>query len=644
MTVRQRGRGVLARALALLVGAALVAAGLPTAPAVALAEGAGQVTASDAEGAPVSDDQSAEQRATGEAEAPAGEAEADAGEVGSGETDAGDAGPIVATDDTASAEGTGGSDEGSGESATSHPDAAWPSFRGASGGVTSALTPTVGSQLAWSAALGSSSDFHNRSDPLIVGGYLYVVVDAELCRIDLASGEVVARAGLAGKIDTTSRPVYDQETGLVMVPLHGGSVQALDVESLDVAWTTPVVAEDQQSLTTPLLADGRLYLGTTDSSGSSGHLLCVEVATGEILWDQRSQDAGYYWVGAVMTGRGLLVPDDAGRLTLRDPDTGSELARVDLGGAIRTTCALSEDGGTAYVVTRDDGTLHAVDVGTMQEVVAVPFCDYSTSTPTVVGTTAYVAGLVGTQGAVFAIDLSDLADPKVTSAIALGTGVTVGEVKSSPLVSVQGEATYVYFTANDANGALYVYRAGDDHFRLLFQPEEGQRQWCLASVVCDADGNLYYANDSSILFKLAPSDVETPQPELPQGESDEGKGGVSDGADGGVGSAPARGHAAQPETGTAPATEPVQGEPEAVVAEAGEGGATDAAPAEEGSATEPVADEATSAEDDASEGPHALPAWPIVGIVAGVVAIALVALWPWISRGGDVRHARAGGR
>ena len=50
---------------------------------------------------------------------------------------------------------------------------------------------------------------------------------------------------------------------------------------------------------------------------------------------------------------------------------------------------------------------------------------------------------------------------------------------------------------------MYVYRLGDDEAALMFQPGPGQIEFCMASVICDEEGNLYYTNDSGHLFKIA---------------------------------------------------------------------------------------------------------------------------------------------
>ena len=78
-----------------------------------------------------------------------------------------------------------------------------------------------------------------------------------------------------------------------------------------------------------------------------------------------------------------------------------------------------------------------------------------------------------------------------------------GESKSTPLVSVQGNDTYVYFTCNALPGGIYAYKLGDDAAQMIFTPDAKYREYCTASIICDEKGNLYYANDSGRLFKLA---------------------------------------------------------------------------------------------------------------------------------------------
>ena len=108
------------------------------------------------------------------------------------------------------------------------------------------------------------------------------------------------------------------------------------------------------------------------------------------------------------------------------------------------------------------------------------------------------------------LSVVDLSSMTVVSSITKADGSDIrGEIKSAPLVSVRDDEAYVYFTSNkvsnsfDAGGGVYVYRLGDAQAKVLFQPKPDMVQYCMASVICDEEGNLYYTNDSGHLFKIA---------------------------------------------------------------------------------------------------------------------------------------------
>ncbi len=61
----------------------------------------------------------------------------------------------------------------------------------------------------------------------------------------------------------------------------------------------------------------------------------------------------------------------------------------------------------------------------------------------------------------------------------------------------------MYFTCNALPGGIYAYKLGDDAAQMIFTPDAKYREYCTASIICDEKGNLYYANDSGRLFKLA---------------------------------------------------------------------------------------------------------------------------------------------
>ena len=110
------------------------------------------------------------------------------------------------------------------------------------------------------------------------------------------------------------------------------------------------------------------------------------------------------------------------------------------------------------------------------------------------------------KGLLSIIDLSDMSVKQITKA----NGEELGfESKSTPLVSTHDGETYVYFTLNGAKGnwpnytsggGVYMYKLGDAEATEVFVPGSGYANYCMASVVCDEFGNLYYTNDSGHLF------------------------------------------------------------------------------------------------------------------------------------------------
>ena len=397
-------------------------------------------------------------------------------------------------------------------------DSTWPGFaKGLAGAVTPAPTPTVGGAVAWEADLGNTLNKHEyASDPIIVNGDVYIAVQDELRIIDSATGKLKKKAKLATSIDSVSRMIYYK--GTIVVPLAGGQLQALTADELTTVWLTePIVMkgkQTQQSLSSLTVVGDYVCFATDNGSSTSGVLTCVNLQNGAVLWSKPSDDAGYYWAGAAKVGATrIAVGDCAGKLTVRDAaNDGAEVSSLSLGSAIKTTVVA--DGDDLFAVTVD-GTLHKVHVasdGSLSEVRSVKFSDYSTCTPTISNGKLYVGGSQSGKGVLAIVDLKDFSVQKVGD-FANGEAIPA-EIKSTPLVSQQGDKTYVYFTANHKSGASYLYCSGEEHARVLYAPEEGKREYTLSSIVADADGSLYYIDDAGYLFKIKPGAANPdPKPE-----------------------------------------------------------------------------------------------------------------------------------
>lgn len=401
-------------------------------------------------------------------------------------------------------------------------DAAWPSF-GTGAAPEGALTPTGSADGKWTQQMKDEKDYSTYlSDPLIVNGRVYIAVGEQLKVLNATTGEEFSSADLVAPIDSISRMVYAD--GLVIVPVRGGRLQALTADNLTTVWITdelPAIDErgQQQSLGTLTVADGRVYYGTAAVgwSGASynGYFTCVDLATGEVVWSNANVAAGYYWSGAASVGGKIVVGDDTGTLSVLDATSGDDLSLLDLGASVRSTAIAGTQEGTLIVAT-SDGVLHKVSVdaktGATRELSSVKFGSSTTSTPTIVEGKIYIGGssLEGEPNewgyVVYGGQLSviDEATMTVEHAVTSYDGGTKlpGDSKSAPLVSVQSTGTYVYFTCNAEPGGVYCYRVGDAEASVVFLPDEDHQNYSMSSVVCDADGTLYYVNDSGALFAI----------------------------------------------------------------------------------------------------------------------------------------------
>lgn len=417
-----------------------------------------------------------------------------------------------------------------------HLDGQWNGFiNGGSGSVTDALTPTSNGELAWAENLLTHEEVEASgklfaSDPLIIDGKIYIVTASEvqdpetwrpihsLARlqvVDRSTGKIEREVQLGATMDSTCRPAYSG--GIIVIPLSGGYLQAVSAKTLETIWIVPASSQGQ-SLCTLTVHDGYVYVSMFDSFQDKltvgGSVRRFNIRTGALAGEVRTDASGYYWAGGVMVGDYFAIGDDQGQVHVFTADLSREVSSLKIADAsIRSTLVLSE--GFVYAVSQQDGTLHKLivdDAGHVEELSSVKFADTSTSTPTISGGRAFIGGFKGNwknkNGVLAVVDLESMNVQQVLKA----DGEKIpDEVKSSPLVSVQGSETYVYFTVNWAEGypsytsggSMYVYRLGDDEASLMFQPGPGQIEFCMASVICDEEGNLYYTNDSGHLFKIA---------------------------------------------------------------------------------------------------------------------------------------------
>lgn len=412
-----------------------------------------------------------------------------------------------------------------------HPDVdtAWNGFaNGGSGSATDALTPTTKTDTpSWALNLlteeqqkaGASA---SASDPIVANGKVYLVTGASvwngktwnavLNEVDPETGSVVRSLELGSSMDSTCRPVIAQ--GIILIPLSGGYLQAVSAKTFETLWYSD--AFTNQNLSSLTVDGDYVYINTLDYwSGNdvqNGTVRRINIHTGAVAGSASVTDGGFYWSGGLMVNGYYVVGSDFGQVRVYSADLSKLVASFKLsGGNIRSVLTVHD--GYVYAVTRDDGTLHKLTIGSdgsITEAGKVQFAPYSTSTPVFSGKYAFICGATANnwkaKGLLSIIDLSDMSVRQITKA----DGEELGfESKSTPLVSTRDGETYVYFTLNGAKGnwpnytsggGVYMYKLGDAEATEVFVPGSGYANYCMASVVCDEFGNLYYTNDSGHLF------------------------------------------------------------------------------------------------------------------------------------------------
>lgn len=319
----------------------------------------------------------------------------------------------------------------------------------------------------------------------------------------------------------TSRPIYTN--GLIIVPLNGGAVQAITADKLICKWLSPGLTDLTQSSCT-VVSDGEyVYVGSVDISYDenynatygNGSFMRIKIATGEVSWQNIDASEGYYWTGAALTDKYAIVPTSAGTLKCIDKTTGDVVSTMELGAVANADCIADPSNGSTFYQMTHDGKLHVISLSAKGVLSAQKTVDLgltnNLSAPAVFGDNLIVGGQTATGSALVLYNLKTGKTTMVAAADGKALPAGLNGIAATPLVSVQGGKTYVYFTVNSADSKDYVnYSAGGGVYRYTLGDAEatqiydaaGHYQYCDSTVIADASGSLYYINDSGTLFKL----------------------------------------------------------------------------------------------------------------------------------------------
>ena len=396
----------------------------------------------------------------------------------------------------------------------------WPSFRGSETNmaISTAKTPGDAQHTALDWANKLSDDWSKApSAPIIVGDKLVTMCGDELTELALDSGAVVKTAKM--QMSTSyglTAPSYAD--GLIIAPLDKGVVEAFDAETLESKW----VYTDKlggQSLSPVLYSDGKLYVGFWNGEAEDANFVCIDAATGSLDWSYAVK-GGFYFAGAAAVGDYIFVGTDDGAKGSEGDGTllafkktysvNEEVIPVSSYaltgcGDVRSSLAYSD--GKVYFTTKG-GYLGSASVdgktGEISGVKTESFDAQSTSTPVVYGDYVYFgAGKGFSDPGLFVI--ADKNSLEVKNTVELKGYAQCSMLLATAYLETDGYL-YFYSTYNTTPGGVSLIKVKADDVSktelIDIYDADGFENYCVCSIICDADGNIYYKNDSGTLFCL----------------------------------------------------------------------------------------------------------------------------------------------
>lgn len=423
----------------------------------------------------------------------------------------------------------------------------WGDFRGdeTNNAVTSVATPISASDavMYWANQAGISYGSDAVSSPILVNGYLICTAKQNIFKIDTVTGEIVQVGDMIKKSAfNITPPTYAK--GMLFVALADGTVQAFNADTLESLWvyTDPLGGQPNSPIT---YHNGYIYTGFWNGERDNGNWVCLSITdenpakTNEAkkaTWTY-TQKGGFYWAGAYVSDRFMIVGTDDGEtgyvspsanLLSLDPNSGRVIDCLSgLDADIRCTICydkktdryyFTSKGGYFYsVAVSKDGFFDRDSLKKLNLRNGNAIEGMSTSTPVVYNGRAYVGFSGRAQFQAYSghgIAVIDLASWTIAY-----TCPTKGYPQTSGLLTTAYENTglvYIYFFENMSPGSLRVIRdcpgqtqllsiydgSPIDQAEILFTPRGAQRQYALCSPIVDQYGTFYFKNDSGFMMAL----------------------------------------------------------------------------------------------------------------------------------------------
>lgn len=406
------------------------------------------------------------------------------------------------------------------------------------------------SALYWATKVGEGFGSGATGVPILVDDYLYTYAGTRIVKVDKMTGEIVA----TGIMDRNSSFAINSPTyanGMLFVGLSNGGIQAFNAETLESLWLYEDVLGGQPNAQIAY-NDGYIYSGFWNEENSEANFACISVTDEDpddpkekklASWTH-TQVGGFYWAGAYIRGDYVYVGTDDGEsgyttghahLISFNKKTGEIIENIEMKevGDIRSSITYSDGklyftskGGYFYEAEFNEKTGDIISIRSLKLDNGLNDSDnppMSTSTPTVYNGRAYIgvsgigqfAAYSGHNITVIDIDNWNIAYKVTTQGYPQTTGTLTTHYEEST------GAVYVYFFDNYTPGKLRILidkpgqtaphetitekAANGKEYQVapyIFAPTGSLAQYCICTPIIDADGTLYFKNDSAYIMAV----------------------------------------------------------------------------------------------------------------------------------------------
>lgn len=383
-------------------------------------------------------------------------------------------------------------------------------------GITTARTPQTkeGSGLLWEQKIGNYA-----GPPMYANGSVYTYWENKIYKLNKNTGKEEA----SGTIELDPSNPWAQVFGYTYCPVTygdgkiyvgfgGGKIQAFDADTLKSEWIyTNESADKYTDAYSPITyKDGKIYTGFYKGWGSQAPtaFVCVSTQDGKEVWS-KTEDGAFNWNGAAVAGDYVIYANTTGSIICRNTKDGEKADQLETGSA-EIRASVTYDNGKIYCMT-GDAKLVVADIdlskGTFSDLKKIDCSEYgATSTSTLVVYNGIVYAGVGKSNSYGKVVAINPAEEKVLWSVDV-TNYPQGSILLSNAYEKDGYL-YLYVTYNKNPGGIDVVKAkadgtGAEEYELF--GATAHPQYCIASIVADEEGTLYYKNDSGYVMAISES-------------------------------------------------------------------------------------------------------------------------------------------